>query len=128
MGELRTRVAKISLGFSLVLVFLLSGFVLAHQCQANASINSATSAINILHSHNVNPLDSSFGGSPHLITDVCVGITFLVLLAGRKLFLHQRKFGYNYRFKLTTFLALKFTHHPNLLFTLSRPQLGVFRI
>lgn len=124
----RTKRAKISLGFSLVLVFLFSSFVLAHQCQASASINSATSSINYIHSHDGNPLDSSAGGSSQLITDVCVGITFLVLFVGRKLFLHKRKFWSNYRFELVTFFTFKFTQYSNLVFTLSRPQLGVFRI
>lgn len=124
----RTKIARISLGFSLVLVFLFSGFVLANQCQASASINSATSSLNILHSHDGKPLDSSVGGSSQVLADVCVGITFLVLLAGRKLLLHKRKFGHNFRFKLTKFFALKFTLYSNLVLTLSRPQLGVFRI
>ena len=124
----RAKIARISLGFSLVLVFLFSGFVLANQCQASSAINSATSSINIIHSHDGNPLDSSVGGSSKLITDVCVGITFLVLFAGRKLLLHKRKFWSNCRFELVTFFTLKFTRYSNLVFTLSRPQLGVFRI
>ena len=124
----RAKIARISLGFSLVLVFLFSGFVLANQCQASASINSDTSSINIAHPLHGNPLDSSAGGSSQLVTDACVGITFLVLLAGRKLFLHKRKFGYSLRFELNKFFALKSTHYFNLIFTLSRPQLGVFRI
>ena len=122
------KVTRISLGFSLVLVFLFSGFVIAQQCQANTTISSNTNSINIVHPHAGNPLDSSAGSSSRLVTDVCAGITFLVLLAGRKLFLHKRKFGYRFGFELPKFFAPKLTHYSNLVFTLSRPQLGVFRI
>ena len=124
----RVKVARNSLGFSLVLVFVFSGFVLAHQCQSNASINSNTDSINIVHPLHGNPLDSSVGGTSLFTTEVCVGITFLVLLAGRKLFQHKRKFGNNFRIELTKFFALKIPHYSNRVFTLSRPQLGVFRI
>lgn len=124
----RAKVTRISLGFSLVLVFLFSGFVIAQQCQASTTINSNTNSINIVHPHDGYPLDSSAGGSSRLVTDVCAGITFLVLFAGRKLLLHKRKFGYKIRFELPRFFALKLVHYSNLVFTLSRPQLGVFRI
>lgn len=128
MLQERPKVARITFGFCLVLIFLFSGLVLAHQCQASESINSATSSINNLHTDDMHPMGSSLAGSNLIITDVCVGFTFLVLLAGRKIFQHKRKFDFYFRLEFTRFIALKFTHYSNQVFTMSLPQLGVFRI
>ncbi|MDP1852355.1 MAG: hypothetical protein Q8K48_08085 [Candidatus Planktophila sp.] len=63
-----------------------------------------------------------------LITDVCIGAIFLLLIVGRK-YLHGKITTHSeLAGKIDRLRLMNFTRPPNLVLRLSLPQLGVFRI
>lgn len=100
-----------------------SGLVLAHQCHDQIS-----TAINQTHSHTDVNLIAAVGGHNSVLDEVCVGIFFLVLLVGRK-YLIRQKFNYGQSIMQAVRQGIAFcARPPNLVFALTRSQLGIFRI
>jgi hypothetical protein len=113
-------IARAAGGVVLLISLISTGMVVAHQCHQEA-VQVAS------HSHHdgagkTEPVPSS------LLTDICIGVTFLVLLIGRKFWLRQKHS--NWRISLhTSIKELRgFIKPPNLVLRLSLPQLGVCRI
>ena len=124
MPVLRSKL-KGFVGVNVLALALFSlGIVIAYQYSPPASPQS------IVLSHAINNDSGSIGmsGSHSLVTDICVGIVFLVLLVGRKFFLKNRTWSLCVANQLTHWRAFSFTRPPNLRYALTLPQLGVLRI
>ena len=122
MLMLRAPYLKVLGAFAILFAILSAGFMVAEQCH----IQSPLSTLSVTHSHGN---DLQTGGQPHsLLSDICTGAFFLVLILGAKNLVNRALdrgyFKTSYLFER----VLKFLRPPNLTFTLSRPQLGTYRI
>jgi len=113
-------VARAASAIVLLISLISTGMVVAHQCH-QASTQVAT------HAHHDEPT-SSVTPSSSLLTDICIGVTFLVLLIGGKFWLRKRVSSW----LVQAFSQIKDLRHfvkpPNLVFALTLPQLGISRI
>ena len=116
----RQGVARAASGIVLLLSLISTGMVVAHQCHQE-SVQVAT------HSHHQDTAKSD-PSTGSLLTDICIGVTFLVLLIGGKYWLR----GNRPTWRISRNVSIKdlrgFIKPPNLAFNLSLPQLGVCRI
>lgn|GEM_PF-6636797 len=118
---LRSKLKRF-VGVNVLVMLLLSlGTSIAHQSVPDVS---SQPVVFIQAIGNV----SSAVGSHSLACDICVGVVFLVLLVGRKIFLKNRIWTLGVTNQLSHWRAFSFTRPPNLKFALTLPQLGVFRI
>ena len=112
-------------GISLLTLFLLTmSLSVVHQghsySTSHSDISSSATVGSSLELNQVT-LDS-------LVTDVCIGAIFLVLIVCRK-YAHGKIFSPSgLTGKIDRLRLLNFTRPPNLVLRLSLPQLGVFRI
>jgi len=113
-------VARAASAIVLLISLISTGMVVAHQCH-QASSQVAT------HAHHDEPT-SSVTPNSSLLTDICIGVTFLVLLIGGKFWLRKRVSSW----LVQAFSQIKDLRHfvkpPNLVFALTLPQLGISRI
>lgn len=124
MRKPRSKIAKFSGILAITLAVFSTGFAVVQQCHAQSVATSITTQ----HDHNAPAGTHGALSSQSLLTDVCLGVFFLVLIVGRKYLLEQRKSVGNFSRALSWRRVFTFIPPPNLTFSLSLPQLGVIRI
>jgi len=116
----KQRVARAASAIVLLISVVSTGMVVAHQCH-QASAQVAT------HAHQDEPI-SSVTPNSSLLTDICFGVTFLVLLIGGKFWLRKRATSWLVKLNVQVKDLRSFIKPPNLVFARSLPQLGISRI
>ncbi len=120
MFSSKQGVARAASAIVLLISLISTGMVIAHQChQATAQV--------VTHTHHDEPTNSVAPNSS-LLTDICVGVTFLVILLGGKFWLRKRVNQLRVEFIAQVKDLRSFIKPPNLVFALSLPQLGISRI
>lgn len=113
-------VARAASAIVLLISLISTGMVVAHQCH-QASTQVAT------HAHHDEPT-SSVTPTSSLLTDICIGVTFLVLLLGGKFWLRKKVTRWLVQVDSQIKDLRRFVKPPNLVFALTLPQLGISRI
>ena len=112
-------------GLSLLILALFSmGMTSAHQF--NSNISTQTMVLNHSNDTHVNSTGTNGAHSP--MTNVCVGVIFLILIFGRRFVLKNKIWPLSEASQLTHWRAFSFNRPPNLKFALTLPQLGILRI
>ncbi len=113
-------VARAASAIVLLISLISTGMVVAHQChQASAQVST--------HAHHDGPTNSVTPNSS-LLTDICIGVTFLVLLIGGKFWLRKKVTSWLVQLHVQVKDLRSFIKPPNLVCALSLPQLGILRI
>lgn len=120
MFESKQGLARAASAIVLLISLISTGMVVAHQCH-QASTQVAT------HAHHDETTSSPTPDSS-LLTDICIGVTFLVLLLGGKFWLRKRCASWQTQIHVQVKNLRSFIKPPNLAFALSLPQLGISRI
>ena len=112
-------------GIGVLTLFLLAmSLSFAHQDHSYSTSHSGViSSAATGFSHELNQF-----GPNSLVTDVCIGALFLVLIVCRKYLYGKISTHSGLAGKIDRLRLMKFTRPPNLVLRLSLPQLGVFRI
>jgi hypothetical protein len=113
-------VARAASAIVLLISLISTGMVVAHQCH-QASTQVAT------HAQHDEPTSSATSNSS-LLTDFCIGVTFLVLLLGGKFWLRKKVTRWLVQVDSQIQDLRRFVKPPNLVFALTLPQLGISRI
>jgi hypothetical protein len=113
-------VARAASAIVLLISLISTGMVVAHQCH-QSSTQVAT------HAHHDEPTSSATPNSS-LLTDICIGVTFLVLLIGGKFWLRKRVSSWLAQAVSQIKDLRRFVKPPNLVLALTLPQLGIYRI
>jgi hypothetical protein len=112
----RQGVARAASAIVLLVTLISTGMVVAHQCHQEPVQVAAHGPIN------------SVAPSGSLMTDICIGVTFLVLLVSGKYWLRKRVNQLRVELIAQVKDLRSFIKPPNLVFALSLPQLGISRI
>ena len=116
----RQGVARAASAIVLLVTLISTGMVVAHQCHQEPVQVAA-------HGHHEQPVNSE-APSGSLMTDICIGVTFLVLLVSGKYWLRKRVNQLRVELIAQVKDLRSFIKPPNLVFALSLPQLGISRI
>ena len=108
----------------LILALFSVSMTTAHQF--NSNISTQTMVLN--HSSDTHLNSTGTNGAHSPMTNVCVGVIFLILIFGRKFVLKNRIWPLSEASQLTHWRAYSFNRPPNLKFALTLPQLGILRI
>ena len=113
------------LSLSLLILTLFSmGITITHQFNSKDS----TQTLVLNHPKDAHLNSSGVIGTHSPMTNVCVGVIFLILIFGRKFVLNNKIWPLGEASRLTHWWAFRFNRLPNLKFALTLPQLGILRI
>lgn len=124
MLKRQSKIAKFSGILAITFALFSTGFVVVQQCHSQA----VTASVIAQHDHHGPFSNHGVLSSESLITDVCIGLFFLVLIVGRKYLLEQRKLPNSFSRVYSWSSKFTFVRPPNLAFSLSLSQLGVIRV
>lgn len=121
-----------AIGAALIFLTLISAaVVVAKTChdESAAAIPVVASAVHASHGdhHHAPPVTQGFANGT-LLTDICVGIFYLVLLLGTRFLLKILHNSYKDKLKTLKIGLITYRRKHSFNFTLSLPQLGICRI
>ena len=120
----RSKLMRYSGPSLLILTLFSMGTTITHQF--NSNVSTQTMVLNHSNETHLNSIGVIGTHSP--VTNVCIGVVFLILIFGRKFVLKNRIWPLSEASQLTHWRAFRFTRPPNLKFALTLPQLGILRI
>lgn len=120
MFKAEVRLTKVAATFVLLLSLLSTGVVIAKECHSTITQSSQ----HLSHHHS----ESDAGTPSGLLTDICVGVTFLTLLIGGRFLLRIGKIKGIIKNSTAIKLMSQFIKPPNIRNALTLTQLGLCRI
>lgn len=128
MVENRNPLTKV-VGAALIFLTLASTLVVLGSCHDKskaAVVATTTHASHIDHHHPATPIQSSSHSG--LMTEICAGVFYLVLLFGSKFLLRIFRKSYKSKVQSLTLSLTAYRRRVSLNLTLSLPQLGICRV